>query len=42
MRILIADDSVVSRRLLEATLVRWGYEVVVARDGLEAWNVLGL
>jgi len=40
MRILIADDSVVSRHLLEATLRKWGYEVVVADDGLEAWNVL--
>src|SRR5271167_1974427 len=40
MRILIADDSIVSRHLLEATLRKWGYEVVVACDGLEAWNVL--
>ena len=40
MRILIADDSIVSRHLLEATLRKWGYEVVVAADGLEAWNVL--
>jgi diguanylate cyclase (GGDEF)-like protein len=40
MRILIADDSIVSRHLLEATLRRWSYEVVVACDGTEAWNVL--
>ncbi|HSP70665.1 MAG TPA: diguanylate cyclase [Bryobacteraceae bacterium] len=40
MRILIADDSIVSRHLLDATLRKWGYEVVVAADGLEAWNVL--
>lgn len=40
MKILIAEDDVVSRRLLEATLVRWGYQVVAARDGREAWNVL--
>src|SRR4029079_6081405 len=40
MRILIADDSIVSRHLLEATLRKWGYEVVVAADGLEAWNAL--
>jgi two-component system cell cycle response regulator len=40
MRILIADDSVVSRHLLDATLRKWGYEVVVACDGMEAWNVL--
>jgi diguanylate cyclase (GGDEF)-like protein len=41
MRILIADDSIVSRHLLDATLRKWGYEVVVASDGVEAWNVLG-
>lgn len=40
MRILIADDSIVSRHLLEGTLRKWGYEVVVACDGAEAWNVL--
>jgi two-component system cell cycle response regulator len=40
MRILIADDSIVSRHLLDATLRKWGYEVVVATDGIEAWNVL--
>jgi len=39
-RILIADDSIVSRHLLDATLRKWGYEVVVACDGLEAWNFL--
>jgi len=41
MRILIADDSIVSRHLLDATLRKWGYEVIVACDGIEAWNVLG-
>jgi len=40
MRILIAEDDLVSRRVLEATLVRWGYEVVVAVDGEVAWQVL--
>jgi len=40
MRILIADDSIVSRHLLDATLRKWGYEVVVACDGLEAWDIL--
>jgi two-component system, cell cycle response regulator len=40
MRVLIADDSLVMRRLLEATLENWGYEVVSAQDGAEAWNVL--
>ena len=40
MRILIADDSVVSRHLLEATLRKWGYDVVVACDGSQAWEML--
>jgi CheY-like chemotaxis protein len=40
MRILIADDSPVSCRLLEGTLRRWGHDVLVARDGLEAWEHL--
>jgi diguanylate cyclase (GGDEF)-like protein len=40
MKILIADDSIVSRHLLEATLRKWGYEVVVACDGVEAWEEL--
>jgi two-component system cell cycle response regulator len=40
VKILIADDSVVSRHLLEATLRRWGYDVVGASDGSEAWRIL--
>jgi len=40
MQILIADDSLVSRHLLDATLRKWGYEVVVACDGSEAWDIL--
>jgi two-component system, cell cycle response regulator len=40
VKILIADDSIVSRHLLEATLRRWGYEVLVACDGAEALDLL--
>src|SRR5260370_30136241 len=40
MGIVIADDSIVSGHLLDATLRKWGYEVVVACDGVEAWNIL--
>jgi two-component system cell cycle response regulator len=36
VKVLIADDDLVSRRLLEKTLVGLGYEVVLASDGLEA------
>ena len=40
MRVLIAEDEPVSRRILERTLQRWGYEVVVATDGTQAWECL--
>ncbi len=40
MKILFADDNAVSRRVLEAMLVKWGYEVITACDGAEAWDVL--
>lgn len=39
-RILIAEDDPVSRRALEATLARWGYQVVVTADGDAAWQAL--
>src|SRR5262245_28172866 len=39
MRVLIADDDPISRRLLERTLQLWGYEVTTARDGAEAWKL---
>lgn len=40
MRILIVDDDVDMRRLLLRTLQRWGYDVVLAADGVEAWERL--
>jgi diguanylate cyclase (GGDEF)-like protein len=40
MRILIAEDDAISRRLLQATLTRHGYEVITASDGQAAWEVL--
>jgi two-component system, cell cycle response regulator len=40
VKVLIAEDDMVSCRLLEATLTRWGYAVVVTRDGAAAWEVL--
>ena len=40
MKILIAEDDPVSRRLLQALLQKWGYEVTVASDGEEAWELL--
>jgi DNA-binding response OmpR family regulator len=40
MRILIAEDSLVSRRLLQSLLAKWGYDVVTTVDGREAWEAL--
>src|SRR4051812_27116951 len=40
MRILIADDDPVPRRMLQAILKKWDYEVVEATDGAEAWEIL--
>jgi len=40
MRILIAEDEPVTRAKLETLLQTWGFEVVVARDGTEAWRGL--
>src|SRR5215831_8944813 len=40
MRILIADDSIVSRHMLDVTLRKWGFEVVTASDGEDAWKAL--
>lgn len=40
MRILIAEDDPVSRRLLEVTLGKSDYEVVSCSDGAAAWEAL--
>jgi len=40
LRVLIAEDEAVSRRLLEKTLASMGHDVVAVRDGEEAWNLL--
>jgi len=40
MKILIAEDDPVSCKVLEAKLVNWGYDVVVTRDGNEAWQAM--
>ena len=40
MRILIAEDEAISRRLLQARLTSLGHEVVVTRDGAEACTAL--
>jgi len=40
VKILIADDDPVSLRLMERTLQRYGYEVITAKNGLQAAQVL--
>lgn len=40
MKILIAEDERVSRRLLELTLTGWGHHVTVTEQGEEAWAIL--
>lgn len=40
MRILIAEDDAIPRRLLQATLTKAGHDVVSACDGVEAWQIL--
>ncbi len=40
MKVLIAEDDAVSRRALEASLSRWGYDAVVVENGTEAWEIL--
>jgi two-component system, cell cycle response regulator len=37
MKVLIADDDAISRRILSASLARQGHDVEVAVDGARAW-----
>ncbi|HIE28966.1 TPA: response regulator transcription factor [Candidatus Poribacteria bacterium] len=38
MKILITEDNLVTQRLLEATLEKYGYEVILSSNGEEAWE----
>ena len=38
MKLLIAEDEPVTRRLLERTLLGWDYDLVVCEDGTSAWD----
>jgi diguanylate cyclase (GGDEF)-like protein len=38
-RVLVAEDDPLSRRVVEALLRKWGYEVLAVSDGAEAWRV---
>ncbi|ETR68571.1 MAG: response regulator receiver modulated diguanylate cyclase [Candidatus Magnetoglobus multicellularis str. Araruama] len=40
MKILVADDSEMTRMILQGRLSQWGYDIVNAGDGYEAWDML--
>ena len=40
MKLLVADDSHVSRMMLSAIAKKWGYEVILAEDGEQAWQIM--
>jgi CheY-like chemotaxis protein len=41
MKLLVADDDPVTRRLLEGVLEKLGFDVVLAHDGIQALEILG-
>jgi sigma-B regulation protein RsbU (phosphoserine phosphatase) len=40
VRILVAEDDAVARRMLRALLSKWGYQVSLCSDGAAAWKML--
>lgn len=40
MKILIADDDAISRRILVSRLTKWGFEVMEVAEGRRAWEIL--
>jgi signal transduction histidine kinase len=40
MKLLVVDDDQFYCRMLQTTLIGWGYEVVVTGDGQKAWDLL--
>jgi DNA-binding response OmpR family regulator len=39
MKILVAEDDPVTRKVLAVTLERLGWDVIIAKDGNDAWEV---
>jgi sigma-B regulation protein RsbU (phosphoserine phosphatase) len=37
-KVLVAEDNVVSRRMVENLIPKWGYNVIPSADGQEAWE----
>lgn len=40
VKVLIADDDEAMRTLLRAAITQWGYHVIEASNGEEAWEIL--
>src|ERR1700694_2306180 len=40
MKILAAEDNPVFQSMLRSMLTKWGYEVILAADGTQAWSAL--
>ncbi len=40
MKVLVAEDDVTSRVVLQRLLTKWGYDPICAADGQEAWAIL--
>jgi diguanylate cyclase (GGDEF)-like protein len=40
LKVLLAEDARFARHLLQGALTGWGYEVVLAEDGEQAWRAL--
>jgi len=39
-KLLVAEDNPVFQSMLRNLLTRWGYDVIIVPDGLEAWKML--
>jgi two-component system, cell cycle response regulator len=40
LKILIADDDLTSRTILNGALKKWGYDPIAVTDGNEAWEIM--
>ena len=40
LKLLVAEDNPVFQSMLRNMLTRWGYDVIIAHDGLKAWELL--
>lgn len=40
LKLLVAEDNPVFQSMLRNMLTRWGYDVMIAQDGLKAWELL--